>query len=87
MTTNTQPTTTEPRKAYMALETEKLITGDYIVCIAVENEPGYYRTDWYWKTDYKTACQLANEMNQRRGLTDLDAQRIIAGSMVAGRKR
>jgi hypothetical protein len=84
---DTQTTTHEPRKAYMILETERLIDGSYIVCIAVENEPGYYRTDWHWKTDYQTADYLATERNRRLGLTDIEAQRIVVSSMAAGRHR
>jgi hypothetical protein len=77
----TQTTTPEPRKAYFVSQLEQLINNGYTVCIAVENEPGYYRTNWYWNTDFATAEQLAAEKNAALGLTEKDAARIIFSSM------
>jgi len=63
--------------------------GNYIPCIAVENESGYYpmsgrgscSVPWKWGKDYKVACEIADRMNERMGLTRVEAYKIITSSM------
>jgi hypothetical protein len=55
----------------------------YIPCIAVENEPGYYRTDWRWGHDFEIAELIAQRRNERMGISEKDAIRII-GSTIRG---
>jgi len=56
----------------------------YNVGIAVKGQLGYYKTDWFWDCDYKTACKLANEKNEKLGLTKVEAFKIVCSTMLAG---
>jgi hypothetical protein len=55
--------------------------GNFIPCIAVENRRGYYpmtgkgpcATPWKWGKDYTKAVETADAMNEKRGLSKLEA--------------
>jgi len=72
---------TEQRKCYWAITgtTEKAIVG-----IVVENEKGYYPTDYDWGT-YEQAQEQANTANAEMGLSDRDCIEIITSSMFGAR--
>ena len=58
----------QPRRVYFVMETVTDKDGNYIPCIAVEGETGYYKTDWTWGKDYKLARECADDMNERLGI-------------------
>jgi len=58
------------------------------VCIAVENEPGYVTTTGVFGTNnYNRAQATADAMNERMGLSKLDAFKIVASTMRAQDKK
>ncbi len=75
------PARAEKRLAYFLLETEKTRRGHWGPCIAVENEPGYYRTDYDFGPDKQKAQAAIDELNARRGLTPREAALIQLTTM------
>jgi len=71
----------EPRKAYFVNQAITDEQGNYIPCIAVEGESGYYKTTWTWGKDFNLAEQIANEKNQAMGLSLKEAYKIVFSSM------
>ena len=69
------------RKCYFILETETTPDGEYIPCIAVEGESGYYKTDWRWGRDIARAREIAEEFNAKMGITKRDATLIQLSTM------
>ena len=77
------------RWAYVIVVEQTDKEGNYIPCIAVENESGYYpmtgrgahSAPWKWGKDYETACQIAEEMNAKMGLSEEEAYKIVVSSM------
>lgn len=53
----------EKRRVYLVQETVRAEDGGYIVCIAEENSPGYWRTDWNWGTDKEIIDDLLIKKN------------------------
>jgi hypothetical protein len=74
------------RTCYFILETVTDTDGGYIPCIAKENEPGYWKTDWNWGTDLEQAREIAREKNAALGISPQDAWTISTSSMVASRE-
>lgn len=72
---------TERRLAYFVSQTIVDENGQIVPCIALENEPGYYRTNWTWGTDLALAEECAAEKNSQLGLTLAEANRIVLSSM------
>jgi hypothetical protein len=72
------------RKAYFVQPTLKDDTGNYIACIAVENEPGYYRCDFDLGDDLDDAEEICVRLNARLQITKDDAILIVASSMAGG---
>lgn len=68
-------------KAYFIQPTVTDENGNYIPCIAVENERGFYRTNWEWGNDIEQAQRIADMMNDKLGITRADANRIVISSM------
>lgn len=66
----------EQRMVYFIMETERTSDGQFIPCIAVENEKGYNRTDWAWGTNKEQAQSWADERNERMGIDRKEAARI-----------
>lgn len=70
-----------PRLAFFVMKTQMNSQGEYNALIAVENESGYYRTDWFWGKDFKIAQEIADERNARMGLTKKEAAMIQLSTM------
>lgn len=69
------------RKAYFVNEAIRNEHGELVVCIAIENEPGYFRTDIYYGTDMALAEQCVDQINKKIGLTPEEAGDIVLSSM------
>lgn len=71
-------------------ETDK--RGNYVPCIAIENERGYYplsgrgvgSSPWTWGSDYNKACEMADHFNEKLGLSKREAFKIVDSSMLGG---
>ena len=75
------------RMVYFIQQTVKSSSGGFIPCIAIEGESGYYPTDWDWGTDLELAEECAREKNERLGITEDEAHKIILGTMFRGGKK
>lgn len=72
------------RKAYFIQQTLTDEQGNFIPCVAVEGEPGYYKTDWTWGSDFEWAQKCADEMNEQMGIDSKTAMLIQLGTMGGG---
>lgn len=72
---------TNQRMVYFIQETVKNPEGGFIPCIAIEGESGYYPTDWDWGTDLELAESCAKFKNDRMGIDDKEAAKIILETM------
>jgi len=72
-----------PRAVFFVQQTVTTPQGEYIVCIAKENEKGYYLTDWKWGKDFEVATRLANERNTKGGIDEKEAHKIIMSTIFA----
>jgi hypothetical protein len=87
-------TTTLRRAVYTAVADQfDMIAGvpNYIPCLAVEGEPGYYpmrgsgegSTPWYWGTTYEECQKTCDEYNEEHfGISPREAAVIVAGTSV-----
>ena len=75
---------TEPRKVYFLMESQRDENGDLIVCIAVENEAGYYKTDWRWGKDIDWAEEVARKKNEAMGISAEEAHKVVLSTMFKG---
>lgn len=66
---------------YFIQETVKSQDGQFIPCIAVEGESGYFPTDWLWGKDIKIAEQCADEKNAALGISKKEAIILVLQSM------
>lgn len=71
----------EPRVAYFVNQAITDEHGEWIVCIAVEGERGYYKTDWHYNCAFQFAEATVAELNARLGVSELDATKIVLGTM------
>jgi hypothetical protein len=69
------------RKAYFVMDAERDEKGDIIPCIAIEKEPGYFKTDWAWGKSLTEALKIAEKMNAKLGITKEDADKIVMSTM------
>lgn len=69
------------RSVYFLMQTETDDEGNYIPCIAVEGERGFYRTDWTWGKDWEFANEICDEMNEKLGISKQEAMKIQLGTM------
>jgi hypothetical protein len=53
--------------------------------IVVQDEPGYYTTDWDYGTDFAEAAAAVIAANAKRGISQLEATDILGSSMRASR--
>lgn len=67
--------------AVIIVESEKDWRGNFIPCIVKENETGYFHTSWQWGTDQAIAQKLADEYNQKMGISRTEAMTITLKSM------
>ena len=68
------------RRCYFVQETERTKDG-WIVCIAVEGESGFYRSNWRWDCSFKDAEAMCQQKNEALGISQSDAILIVLGSM------
>ncbi len=54
-----------------------IVSGEFVPCIAVENDHKVHPTDWTWGTDFELAQDCADKKNQRLGLSPSDVIAII----------
>lgn len=71
----------DKRKCYFVMQTVTDKDGNFIPCIAVEGERGYYKTDWTWGKDLDLAQECAREKNEALGISERDAMLIVFSSM------
>jgi len=79
---------------YTVMETEYYEGKGYMACVVIEDEPGYHHTGnpkkgvepWYWGHDFEKAKAAARHVNEERGLTQEDVDRIIDSSFRAQNK-
>lgn len=69
------------RQVFFVMRTEISEDGQYIPCIAVEGETGYYKTNWKWGTDFDQAQEWCDERNQKMGISTMEAARIQVATM------
>jgi hypothetical protein len=72
---------TTKRSVYFLQETARTDDGEYIPCIAVEGERGYYQTDWAWGADKEIAQQICDDKNLNLGFTRKEAALIQLSTM------
>ena len=70
----------EAKRVYFVMQTERDKDG-WIPCIAVENESGYYRTDWHWDCTFEQAEKICDEKNTTLGFTPTEAYHIVLTTM------
>lgn len=69
------------KSVYFILPTVKDIDGGYIPCIAIEDEPGYYKTNWNWGESLEIAEECARQKNLALGISEKEAFKIVLSSM------
>ncbi len=69
------------RKAYFINPAVKTPTGAFIPCYGIEDEPGYYKTNWEWDITLEKAEELVQRMNDKLGITAEEAERIVLSTM------
>lgn len=69
------------RKVYFVNEAITDENNELIVCIAIEGETGYYKTDWTWGKDFNLAQKLCDEKNIALGITPREAALIQLRTM------
>jgi len=55
--------------------------GNYVPCIVKENEAGYFISNWTWGKDRKTAQKLADEYNEKLGVSKQEVMELTLKSM------
>jgi len=71
----------KPRKAYFILETQTDGAGELVALIAVEGTKGYYKTNWSWGKDAGLAREIAEQRNEKLGISPDDAADIVISTM------
>ena len=71
----------EKRIVYFVQETVRDNKGNYIVCLATENEKGYNLLDYNWGKDKALAEELAEEKNIAMGIDKKESIKIICSTM------
>jgi hypothetical protein len=75
------------RIAYFVLDIERTEEGAYIMCVAVEGEPGFYKMDWGWHCGFTKAKTETALMNKKLGLTEEEVNEIIISTMGPSTRR
>lgn len=73
-----------PHLCYVILETERTAEtadGEFIPCVVEEGTIGYYKTNWVWGKDLERAKKIADDMNEKLGISKNEAHWIVAQSM------
>ena len=56
-------------------------SAQYVPCVVSEGEAGYFVTSWVWGNDFDVANSMADEYNEKAGLTPDDVVKLVAQSM------
>ena len=72
------------RRCYFILGSQTNDKCEFRALIAVENEKGYYKTDWFWGSNLDQAEEIAREKNLAMGITEEEAHKIILLTMRKG---
>ena len=75
---------TDSRSVYFLMESQRDENGELIVCIAIEGESGYYKTDWRWGKDIDWAEEVARKKNADMGISEEEANKIMLSTMFKG---
>lgn len=78
------------RYAFFVDETMKTPQG-YIPALVTEDEAGFspmigngeFSSPWYWGTDIETARRICAEANAERGISEVEARKIVESSIAA----
>lgn len=70
-----------PLRVYFISDFTKTPEGEFIPCIAVYGETGFYKTDWAWGNDKKIAQEICDEMNEKIGVHPDMARAVVLTSM------
>lgn len=70
-----------PEMCVFIMETVKTEKGEFIPCIAKRGETGYYKTDWAWGTVLADAKRIADEYNERLGISQKQAVMLQISTM------
>ena len=60
-------------------------TRHFYPAIVVQDQPGYYRTDWDYGTDFAEAVAAVIAANAQHGVSQVEATEIVGSSMRASR--
>jgi len=71
----------DKRIAYFVRDIERTKEGAYIMCVAVEGEPGFYKMDWGWHCSFTKAKAETALMNKKLGLNEEEVNKIIISTM------
>lgn len=74
----------EARRVYFLLDSQRDENNELIVLIAIENESGYYKTDWHWGTDIDVAEKIARKKNEKLGISEDEAHKVVLSTMRKG---
>ena len=75
---------TDSKRVYFLMESQRDENGELIVCIAIEGESGYYKTDWRWGKDIDWAEEVARKKNADMGISEEEANKIMLSTMFKG---
>lgn len=70
-----------PKKICVVILEVKDKRGNYVPCIVKENETGYFLTDWQWGKDKELAQKLADEYNEKLGVSKKEVIELTLKSM------
>lgn len=74
------------RMAYFVSSAERK-AGAYIMCFAVEGEPGFYKIDWGWHCSIAKARAETALMNKKLGLKEEEVNEVIISTMGPVKRR
>ena len=78
---NGNPLITDKKFCYFIDKSMIDDNGDYSPVIIVEEEAGYYQTDWNLGSDYTCVQDFINIRNTRLGLSQVEVDAIVISSL------
>jgi len=78
---NVNPFTTDKKFCYFIDQSMRDDNGNYTPVIVIEEEQGYYQTDWNLGSDYTCVQDFVNIRNTRLGLSQDEVDAIVINSM------
>ena len=71
---------------YTILESETNLAWNFLACIVIEGETGYYKTNWDWGSDRDIADATAKARNSAMGISEEEARKMVLKSMFPNMK-